>query len=114
MKKTTFSNIQSLEDIQKYKLRLKKELKASEKIISTKTDLAGLLLNTNKNIRNIDIDEDCNINIIESLLPLGIKYILKLLKSKPSKKQLKRLAVYSSIGGIVAILAYQYIGKRKS
>lgn len=113
MKTTKFRNIQSLDDIQKHKLRLGKKLRASEDSISEKTDLGKLLLGSSKSLGSFFDNKIMNVEDLEYLLPLGVKYISKLVKSKPNRKYLKRISIYSAIGSIAALLAYQYLGKRK-
>ena len=114
MKKMIFSNIHSLEDIHKLKLRLEKKLSVTEKSISDKTDVAKLLFSTNKGVSSFIGEKDSKLVIIGYLLPLGIKFLLKLIQNDPDRKLFKRLLIYSALGSVTALLVYQYLGNRKT
>lgn len=113
MNKTKFKNIHSLDDIHKLKLRLGKKLRATENSISTKTELGKLLLDSSENMSDFFSKQSIDIEDLEYLLPLGVKYFLKILKNKPARKQFKRISIYSGIGSILALFLYQYLEKRK-
>ena len=112
MKKMIFSNIHSLEDIHKRKLRLNKKLSVIEKSISDKTELAKLLFNTNERLNSLFGKKDSKLEVIGYLLPLGIKYILKQIHNNPDRKHFKRLLIYSALGSVSALMIYQYLVNR--
>ncbi len=113
MKIMKFRKLQSLDDIHRLKLRLVKKLSVTEKSISEKTDISKLLLNSTKSMGSFFGNKSMNIDGLEYLLPLGVTYITKLIKSKPNRKYLKRLSIYAAIGSVTALFVYQYLGKRK-
>jgi hypothetical protein len=114
MMTTKFRNIRTLDDIQRAKRRLGKKLRVTENSISKKTDLKKLLLDSTESMGSFFGNKNMNIERLEYLLPLGVNYILRLIKSKPTRKQIKRLSIYSGIGSVLALLVYQYLGKRKT
>ncbi len=114
MKTKIFSNIHSLEDIHKRKLRLEKKLSVSEKSISDTTDLAKLLFNTNERLSSFFDEQDTKLQIIGVLLVSGIKNMLKEIQNNPDKKLFKRLLIYSAIGSLSALLVYQFMENRKT
>ena len=114
MKTTKFRSIRTLDEMHKVKLQLGKKLRVTENSISKKADLGKLLLGSTENLGSFSGSKSMDIEGLEYLLPLGVKYILTLIKSKPNRKYYKRLSVYSAIGSIVALFVYQYLGKRKT
>jgi len=114
MKTTIFRNIHSLEDIKKRKLRLKKKLGVIEKSISDKTDVAKLLFDTKKGLSSLFDEKDSSLEIIASLLPLGIKYLFKNIQNIPGRKYYKSLIIYTALGGVSAFLVYKYLQQRKT
>jgi hypothetical protein len=114
MKRTVFSNIQSLEDLHKRKLRLEKKLIVTEKSISEKTDIAKLLINTSKRAGSLSGENDSDLEVLGYLLPLGIKLLLKQIQNNPDKIPLKRLLFYFIVGSIPTLLVYKYMEKSKS
>lgn len=113
MKTAIFSNIHSLEDIRKRKLRLQQKLDITEKSISDKTDITKLLFNSSERLSSLFGEKDKTSEIIGSLLPLGIKYLLRQIRNNPKKKPFKRVLIYSALGSLTAFLVYQYFKKRK-
>jgi len=107
---TIFSNIQSLEDIHKRKLRLEKELKLTEKSISEKTTIVNLLSNVNEKTSRFFGERNNNQELIKYLLPLGLKYVLKIIRNNPDRKLFRRVLIYTALGSVSAILVYQYLG----
>ena len=114
MKKTKFKNIHSLEDIHKTRLKLKKKIRLTEKSISRKTDLGKLLIRSLEKKANIPGGMDSSPEVIGYLLPLGLKYVLGLFKRNISKKQFRRLLIFSAIGGALALSVYKIITRKKT
>jgi len=113
MKTTIFSNIHSLEDIRKRKLRLQQKLNTTEKSISDKTDITKLLFNSNERLSGLFGEKDKTSEILGYLLPLGIKYLFRQIQNNPGKKPFKRVLIYSVFGSLTALMVYQYFKKRK-
>jgi hypothetical protein len=113
MKKTKYRNLHSLDDIHNARLQLKKKMRLTEKSISKKTDLGKLLLGAFEKTSGIPIDKDSSVELIGYLLPVGLKYVLKLLKKNTGSKKLRRLLIYSAIGGALAITFYQVLAKKQ-
>lgn len=114
MKTMKFKNIRSLDDLHRHKLRLKRKLRVTENSISEKADVGRLLLGSTGSLGSFFGKKNKNIEGLEYLLPLGVRYINKLLKDKPNRRYYKRLSVYAAIGSIIALFVYQYLGKRKT
>jgi len=113
MKKTIFDGINSLDDIQRHKKSLKKKAGEIEKTLSEKTSFAQLLLNTGDRLSDTLGEKDGVAEIAGYLLPLGIKYFKKI-KKNTSKKQLKKILIYSSVGILTAFVVYQFVSHRKT
>ena len=114
MKKSIFDDIHSFEDIQKQRLRLEKKLKETEKSISEKTDITRLLFNPKKAHSGFGSGTDYKTVIVESILPLGINLILKVIRDNLDKKLLKKIIIYSIYGSVSALLVYSYLNYQKS
>ena len=115
MKKAVkYKNIHNLEDLRKVKLKLEKKIRLTEKSISEKTDFGKLLLGTFQKMGNISSDKINGPEVIGYLFPAALHFILKNLKNDLSKKQIKRLMVYTVIGGLVAFTFYKVLGKRQT
>ena len=114
MKKTKFKNIHSLDDIHKARLQLLKKVRQTEKSISVKTDLGKLLIDAFERKGGISGEKGSDLEYIVYLLPLGLKYVLKLLKNNTGKKRFRRLLIYAAIGGTLAISVYQVLGKEQN
>lgn len=114
MMTTKFNNIKSLDDIHNHKLRLEKKLRKTENSISEKTDMGKVLLDSTERIGSFLGDKSMVIEGLVYFLPLGVKYILKLINKNPGKKHKKNLIVYSAIGSVLAFLTYQYLKHRET
>lgn len=108
-----FKDIRSLDDIQKRKRKLAKKLRRSENSLTEKADIGKILLNSTESLGSFFGRKSMPIEDLEYLLPLGFKYISKLVKSKPDKKYLKRFSIFFAIGSILALSSYQYLKKRE-
>lgn len=110
MKMTIFSSIQSLEDIHKQKLRLRNKLRLTEKSISKKSSIVDLLFKKDERISSF-FDEKNNIHeLINYVLPLGLKYLLKIIRNNTNRKPNKRVLIYTILGSVSALLVYLYMG----
>lgn len=113
MKRPIFDDIHSLKDIQKQKARLEEKLKATEKSFSDKTDITRLIFRARKGMNRFSGKKDFKLEIIESLLPLGIELIVGLMRKKLDKRLAKRLIIYSIYGSVFAFVIYKYLNSQE-
>ena len=107
-------DIHSLEDIQKQKLRFEEKLNAEQKSISDHSDIARFIFNAQRGNISNGGETDSTLEIIESLLPTGINFIVMNIQINPDRRLLQRLIIYSIFGSVTALIVHKYLKYQKA